>query len=198
MDGVGTGVALSGQALRVLVIGFAYIKRGGRRKRITADRLVCEGIFAHVRNPMYLGNLLIILGLALIANSPWWYLLVAPGFATAYFAIVLAEEDFLAKKFGKEYEEYCRRVNRFVPRFTGLAQSLRPFAFDWKRVIRKEYGTTFTWTSTTLLLLIWERWEQFGYAKEKAAIQKLLLPLPFLGLAYLTVLALKKYGKLRS
>src|SRR5262245_42516818 len=75
MDGLGIVMALIGQALRVLVIGFAYIKRGGRKKRIVADTLVRTGFFAHSRNPLYLGNLLILLGLILIANCRWWYLL---------------------------------------------------------------------------------------------------------------------------
>ncbi|HSD11480.1 MAG TPA: S-isoprenylcysteine methyltransferase, partial [Candidatus Binatia bacterium] len=46
LDLVGVLVSLTGQALRIIVIGLAYIKRGGRQKTITADRLVCEGVFA--------------------------------------------------------------------------------------------------------------------------------------------------------
>src|SRR5262245_55356451 len=44
---LGIAVALAGQLLRALVIGLAYIRRGGRNRQVSADELVCEGIFAH-------------------------------------------------------------------------------------------------------------------------------------------------------
>jgi hypothetical protein len=196
MDGVGVVVVLTGQVLRVLVIGFVQIKRGGNKKRIAADTLVREGFFAHSRNPLYLGNLLIILGFVLIANCRWWYLLVIPGFGLTYWAIILAEEGFLTRKFGKEYEEYCRQVNRLVPDFTGLRRSLNLLAFDWKRVIQKEYGTIFTCVSMTVFLLIWEKWKRFGYSARQAEIQRLLWIFPVLCLAYLVARVLKKTGRL--
>jgi protein-S-isoprenylcysteine O-methyltransferase Ste14 len=196
LDGIGIVVALTGQVLRVLVIGFAYIKRGGYRKRIAADKLVREGFFAHSRNPLYLGNLLILFGLVLIANNRWWYLLAFPAFLLAYRAIIMAEEDFLTQKFGREYEEYCLQVNRLIPHFTGLRQSLSAFVFDWKRVIQKEYGSTFTWMSMSVFLLIWERWKSFGYMARRAEIHSLLWCFPFLGMAYLVARWLKKTGRL--
>src|ERR1044071_2090134 len=57
----GLGVALAGQTLRALTIGLDYIRRGGKNRQVYANRLVQGGIFAHCRNPLYLGNLLIIL-----------------------------------------------------------------------------------------------------------------------------------------
>lgn len=196
MDVLGIAVVLIGQTLRMLVIGFVYIKRGGYHKRIAATSLVREGFFAHSRNPLYLGNLLILFGLILIANCRWWYLFAAPGFMLTYWAIILAEEDFLLKKFGKDYEDYCRQVNRLIPNFTGLRQSLRSYAFDWKRVIQKDYGSIFTATSMVLFLLIWERWERFGYAARRAEIHRLLWCFPVLGLVYVVARLLKKSGKL--
>jgi len=85
-----------------------------------------------------------------------------------------------------------------VPNFTGLRHSLRSFVFDWKRVIQKEYGSTFTWVSMTLLLLIWEQWERFGYAARRAEIHRLLWCFPPLCLAYLVARWLKKTGRLGS
>ncbi len=196
MDGVGVVVVLTGQVLRVLVIGFVPIKRGGNKKRIAADTLVREGFFAHSRNPLYLGNLLIILGFVLIANCRWWYLLVIPGFSLTYWAIILAEEEFLMQKFGKEYEEYCRQVNRLVPDFTGLCRSLNLLGFDWKRAIQKEYGTIFTCMSMTVFLLIWEKWKRFGYSARQAEVQRLLGIFLVLCLAYLVARVLKKTGRL--
>jgi protein-S-isoprenylcysteine O-methyltransferase Ste14 len=197
LDGLGLVVALIGQGCRILAIGSVdNIRRGGQQKRIAADTLIREGFFAHSRNPLYLGNLLILFGLILIANCRWWYLVAFPGFVLTYFALILAEEDFLTKKFGKEYEEYCRQVNRLVPDFTGLRRSLNLLVFDWKRAIQKEYGTIFTCMSMTVFLLIWEKWKRFGYSARQAEIQRLLWIFPVLCLAYLVARVLKKTGRL--
>src|SRR5262245_45204749 len=61
-------VAAIGQLIRTMTIGFRYIVRGGRGGRVYADDLVTDGIYAHIRNPMYVGNVLIVLGVAIAAN----------------------------------------------------------------------------------------------------------------------------------
>jgi protein-S-isoprenylcysteine O-methyltransferase Ste14 len=156
-DLVGVAISFTGQGLRVIVIGLAYIKRGGRQKAIAADRLVCEGVFAHSRNPLYLGNFLMVSGLILIWNAPLAYLIILPSFGIALLSIVRAEERFLSRRFGEEYTEYCARVPRFLPRFRGFGETLAQFDFDWRRVIRKEYGTTFALVSMTLALVVLEK-----------------------------------------
>jgi hypothetical protein len=113
-----------------------------------------------------------------------------------YCAITVAEEDFLRQKFGGEYEEYCHQVNRFVPNLTGLRQSLQPFVFNWRRGMQKEYGSTFTWISMTLLVLTWERWQRFGYEARNAEIHRLLWFFPPLCLTYGLVRWLKKSRRL--
>lgn len=62
LDAFGIALALAGQALRGLVIGLAYIGRGGKDKKVYAETLVQDGIFAHSRNPLYVGNMLVFLG----------------------------------------------------------------------------------------------------------------------------------------
>lgn len=156
LDLAGLLVALSGQALRAAVIGYAYIKRGGLNKQVHADKLVTEGFFAHARNPLYDGNLLILAGLFMIHNNPLVYLLGGIFFVTAYIAIIAAEETFLAKKFGEEYEDYCARVGRWLPRLDGLRETMQGMAFNWRRVILKDYASAYTWMMTVLLLLGYE------------------------------------------
>ena len=90
LDVVGVLVALAGQALRAVVIGLAYIKRGGRNKEITADRLVSEGVFAHSRNPLYVGNFLIVTGLLIVWNSPLAYAVVLTVLLASFLSIVRA------------------------------------------------------------------------------------------------------------
>jgi protein-S-isoprenylcysteine O-methyltransferase Ste14 len=171
LDLVGVVVSLAGQALRVIVIGLAYIKRGGRQKTVAADRLVCQGVFAHSRNPLYLGNFLMVSGLLLIWNSPVAYLIILPSFGLALLSIVRAEELFLSRRFGTQYAEYCARVPRFLPRFSGFRQTFAQFDFDWRRVIRKEYGTAFALVSMTLALVVLEKIHWHGLEAALARIR---------------------------
>lgn len=192
VDLLGFMIALSGQALRAAVIGYAYIRRGGKDKKVYADDLVIEGFFAHSRNPLYVGNLLVLFGLSVIHGAPMFILVCAVFYGLAYRAIVAAEENFLRSKFSDQYDAYCRRVNRFLPNLAGLQGSLAGMEYDWKRVLRKEYGSTFTWLLTALALLIYERIHWFGF--EQKWIQSYLLAsllVPLLA-AYITVRVLKK------
>ena len=164
LDALGLAVATCGQAFRIFVIGYAYIQRGGDQKRLAASRLVCEGIYAHSRNPMYVGNFLLLTGLAIIYHSLFVYLVALPVYVLAILTIIRSEEEFLRGKFGSEYEDYCRRVNRFLPRLHGMRTTLAGLRFDWRRVVRKEYGTTFAWISVALLLIGWEQLHWYGGA----------------------------------
>jgi protein-S-isoprenylcysteine O-methyltransferase Ste14 len=198
LDVLGLLVAAAGQALRALVIGYAYIRRGGINKQLAAPTLVCEGFYAHSRNPMYVGDFLLFLGLAMIYHSAGVYLVVLPIVATALLAIVSAEERYLAARFGAAYVAYCQRVNRFLPTLRGLSATTRGMRFDWRRVLRSEYGTTFAWLSAAFFLLAWEDVLRFGWARSAPDLQRLLalyMPVP---VAYGIVRWLKKSGRLRS
>src|SRR5436190_6779835 len=59
---LGIPIALLGQLIRALTIGLKYITRGGKDKKVYADDLVTEGVFHHCRNPLYVGNILMLLG----------------------------------------------------------------------------------------------------------------------------------------
>lgn len=196
LDVLGILVALSGQVLRACVIGLAYIRRGGLQKKVHADELVTEGIFAHSRNPLYLGNFLALVGFSLIYNSWLCYVVGIPFFALAYLAIVVAEEDFLRRKFGPAYDDYCRRVNRFFPSLRGLRATLAGSTFDWKRVLRKEYGSTFAGILSVLILVSWEEVVQLGYVVARPTIVMMAVIAACLVPPYLGVRHLKKSGAL--
>ncbi len=190
--------ALAGQCFRLAVIGFAYIKRGGKEGRVYADDLVIEGFYAHTRNPMYVANYLMTVGLGLMYGSPWVYFFVIPFFTYVYLSIVVAEENFLRGKFSVSYDEYCRAVNRFIPDFRGLGKSLEKFSYDWKKVIRKEYGTFFGLLFALNFIPLWKTWWIHGFSPKKSEILIRFLLILSVGFCYLWVRRLKKSGKLAS
>lgn len=185
LDLVGLAVTVLGQGCRLLAVGSVNnIRRRGDQKHIAAQSLIRNGLFAHTRNPLYLGNLLIIAGLVLIANCRWWYIFILPGFMGAYWAIVLAEEEFLRQRFGQDYVEYARTVNRFVPTVRALRQSLTTCSFSWRRALRKEGGVLSTWLFAAIILLVWEQWTRGGVTEGMTGIPLLLLMLLLTLLTY--------------
>ena len=92
----------------------------GRGTPLPADppkELVVTGFYRYVRNPIYVGVMLIFLGHFLW--SGYWSLLLYAllSFIGVHFFIILYEEPTLKKKFGAAYEEYLRRVPRWIPHF---------------------------------------------------------------------------------
>lgn len=192
----GIAIALLGQGFRLLVIGYAYIKRGGKDRRVYADDLVDQGLYAHTRNPMYVGNLLILAGVGIVYGSLWIYLFVIPFFVYVYLAITAAEENYLQQKFGTEYADYMRRVNRFLPNLHGISDSLRGYRYDWKKALRKEYGTVFVTLCGLVLVNIWKLYSVYGLNARQDEIMVwgfMLIPLI---LFYVVTWYLKKAGKL--
>lgn len=155
---LGFAAGLAGMVLRGITVGLEYIKRGGLNRQVYADKLVQGGMFAHCRNPLYVGNLLGILGLGLISNSQLFMFIAGPFFIFSYLAIVAAEENFLRNKFGAEFDEYCRRVGRFTLNLSGFGKTWHSMAFRWQRIIVKEYGSIFTWLATACVLMGKRHW----------------------------------------
>jgi protein-S-isoprenylcysteine O-methyltransferase Ste14 len=155
-------VALAGESLRILAIGYEYIVRGGRSRRVYADSLVRGGMFALCRNPLYAGNILIAIGLSLVVHAHAFYLIVISAIVLAYHSIVLAEEAYLRGKFGAAYEDYCRRVNRWWPRLASLRRTQPALRFNWQRVLVKEYGTILLVAATLVGLHFWGEYSIAG------------------------------------
>lgn len=147
---MGGVIALTGQGIRILTVGLDYIVRGGRNRQVYADDLVQSGLFAHCRNPLYLGNLLMIIGFGVASNNPWYLAFSLPLFFLAYACIIAAEEHYLRGRFGDDYCRYCAHTPRLLPRLSGLTQTLHTFSFNWRRVGVKEYSTI----CITLLVLV--------------------------------------------
>jgi protein-S-isoprenylcysteine O-methyltransferase Ste14 len=96
------------------LVGHAELKGGGE--------LQLDGIYARVRHPRYVGSLLAIVGACLLAGTLVMWI-VAAVWAALMLASIFMEEREMRARFGAAYEEYCRRVPRFWPTWTGDSAS---------------------------------------------------------------------------
>jgi len=195
---IGITVALAGQTIRALTIGLAYIIRGGRERKVYAKTLVKDGIFAHCRNPLYLGNILIVTGLGIAAHSVPFYVIGIPLFIFMYMAIIRAEEHFLATTFGEEYAEYLRKVNRLIPKLSGIRETMNSMQFNWRRLIVKEYGTTYTWIICMILLIMKNHYLHYGLEPSRTVLVTSALLLILVTVLYAVARFLKKSGLLTA
>ena len=102
-------IALDISALRTLMRAKTTV-----RPNRASDHLVTTGPFSFTRNPIYLGNTMLTIGIGLIAGSVWFVLL---GLAAAFITQKLAvepEERHLEARFGKKYRDYRVRVRRWI------------------------------------------------------------------------------------
>ncbi|HVY79520.1 MAG TPA: isoprenylcysteine carboxylmethyltransferase family protein [Steroidobacteraceae bacterium] len=193
---VGALIAALGQIVRAATIGLRYVIRGGRGRRVYAEDLVTEGIYSHSRNPMYVGNLLIMIGVALASNS-WATIAVAvPLGFFMYASIVAAEEDYLQGRFGSAFTAYCHDVPRWLPRLSGLGRTLSSMQFHWRRVIVKEYGTPFGWISVIVLIALYNVWMAGQWQTRLDEVHGLEIVLVVVTMAWMVAFSLKRARRL--
>ena len=106
---VGWSLALVGPGVWLRAYASGYVKKN--------QELTHTGPYAHTRNPLYLGSMLIAAGFALALESWAVALALAVMFFVIYVPVIAGEERFLRGAF-PEFEEYCRRVPRLIPRLT--------------------------------------------------------------------------------
>jgi protein-S-isoprenylcysteine O-methyltransferase Ste14 len=125
---VGACFIVPGLVIRALASG--YVQKN--------EQLATAGPYAYVRNPLYLGSLIMALGFAATARS-WW---IAGGLAlfffTVYVPVIRAEETFLRQRF-PEFEDYARHVPCLLPRINPFGKRSGGFSRDlyWKH---REYN----------------------------------------------------------
>jgi protein-S-isoprenylcysteine O-methyltransferase Ste14 len=78
-----------------------------------ATKLVTGGIFRFVRNPMYVGLILLVAATGVALASDWTLVMTAALAVTLHVGVVRREERYLAAKYGERYRDYCRRVSRY-------------------------------------------------------------------------------------
>jgi len=99
-----------------LIASFVIHGQGTHAPFDPPRRMVARGIFRHVRNPMYLLYTVVILGEAIAYRSALLLAYAGVFWLLAHFLIVNVEEKTLRRRFGAEYETYCQRVPRWIPR----------------------------------------------------------------------------------
>ncbi|MDR2788931.1 MAG: isoprenylcysteine carboxylmethyltransferase family protein [Candidatus Accumulibacter sp.] len=145
-------IAVSGLTLRTLTVGHVPRNTSGRNmRRQKADALNTTGIYSIVRHPLYLGNFLVWIGLALFARDGWFLLVAILAFLLYYERIMLAEEEFLRTKFGAEFEAWARRTPALVPAFRKWRSPI--LSFSWKFVLARENPT---WLATVVMFFLLE------------------------------------------
>jgi protein-S-isoprenylcysteine O-methyltransferase Ste14 len=132
------GLSCLGLGARALTIGYAGTRTSGRNTvRQVAETLNTSGMYSIVRNPLYLGNFLMVLGVVMFYRVWWLPVIYTLLFALYYERIIFAEEMFLRRRFGAPYVEWASKTPAFLPRFR---QWITPASrFDWKKLLRREY-----------------------------------------------------------
>ena len=114
-------IVLTGELIRLWGVAIA-----GSETRTTGPVggtfLITRGPFSYVRNPLYLGNILMYIGVGIMSDAIWLAFVALVYFLWQYSLIVSLEEEYLAETFKDEYARYCRSVPRFLPsprKYTG-------------------------------------------------------------------------------
>jgi len=136
-------VSFLGLFVRAFTIGYTPAGTSGRNtsEGQKADKLNTTGIYSTVRHPLYLGNFLIFLGFILFTQSFIFILFAVLLFRFYYERIMLAEEEFLRRKYGVIYEEWASRTPAFYP---ACSKWQKPeLSFSIRNVLKREYTAFF-------------------------------------------------------
>jgi len=157
LDAAGAALVALGEAMRLWAVRHIGVIWRTRSHRL--GPLVMSGPFAHVRNPLYIGNVALWVGFTLAAHLPFLAPIVAAVLAIEYHAIVRWEEGLLESRRGDEYRAYAARVPRWIPRFfsassanSSSSASSTSSAFSWRETLYSERGTLIAIAAGYLLL----------------------------------------------
>lgn len=150
----GLFISLLGETIRIIAVGYSFTGTSGRESYLKADALNTTGIYAIVRNPLYIGNFLMFTGLVIVFSNVFAVLVFAVFLILQYYFIILSEENFLKKKYNKSYETYCSQIKRIIPTFKYYKKNQNPFSI--KKVIFRENDSVFNMLMMFLLVLLYK------------------------------------------
>ena len=135
-------VSFFGLGIRILTVGHTPKGTSGRNtKKQVADTLNTKGIYSVVKNPLYLGNFFMGLGIALFAHMWWLTIIYILVFWLYYERIIFAEEAYLRNKYGDEYLEWANSTPAFLPKLSKYQKADLPFSL--RNVLKREYNGFF-------------------------------------------------------
>ena len=133
------------------------------------EELATSGIYAHTRNPLYLGSAVLAAGFIIAGHSLWAGLLVGVYFCVFYYAVMRNEEDELREKFGAAFQEYAASVPLFFPSIFRAAKrradGQTPKDFSWQQYRRNREYKAFIGTVGALAIVWLRMWlrTRYGY-----------------------------------
>ncbi len=112
------GAVLVGLGLAFIILARRALARQGQPTDpgLPTSKLVTTGAFSVSRNPLYLGGMCLLAGIALVLNLPWSLVLLLPAIVGCRYLLIAPEERYLATKFGIEYAQYAASVHRWFGR----------------------------------------------------------------------------------
>lgn len=149
---VGLLMIFAGELFRVYSVAFiGSISR--TRKGNLGARLITEGPFSFMRNPLYVGNFFITLGIATFGGSIGVIILSILLFTFQYHFIVRYEEGLLFEKFGEEYHQFCQDVPAWIPKKRVILDKIEwPDTFS--PAIKSERKTLMTICALVIILTL--------------------------------------------
>jgi protein-S-isoprenylcysteine O-methyltransferase Ste14 len=139
---IGVVISLLGLAIRWITVGFVPGSTSGRNtKEQRADFLNTDGMYSIVKNPLYLGNFLAILGVLVSLKVSWMVLVGSLAYWIYIERVIAAEEKFLIEKYGEKYLAWSKKTPIFVPNFSLWRKP--SMAFSYKTVLKREYNGLF-------------------------------------------------------
>jgi protein-S-isoprenylcysteine O-methyltransferase Ste14 len=125
-----------GESFRLAGVAAAGHKT--RRRSRNVEELVTYGIFAWTRNPLYVGNFFLWIGIVVVSGVFWFLPVAVLLFAAEYSLIVRFEEGVLESIFGREYLEYRHCTPRWVP---SPPKKPAKGSMDWRGAVQSETST---------------------------------------------------------
>lgn len=144
-----------GETIRINAVRYA----GGatRTRKVGAPSICSDGPYARVRNPLYLGNMVIYGGVVLFAGGTMvWPLLVLTliFFLIQYGFIISLEEEILYEKFLTEYDVYRGAVPRLIPKISPWKKRTVLDPLSWSMTLRTESRSLQSLTATIIIILL--------------------------------------------
>ena len=135
-------ISLTGLFIRIITVGHIHPGTSGRNTKYQeADNLNIAGMYSIVRNPLYLGNIIMYMGVIFISRDIAFAAVFLAVLVLYYERIIYTEECFLLEKYGAAYSDWAGKTPLLLPTFSNYKKT--GSKFNWKLVLRKEFSGIF-------------------------------------------------------